>query len=99
MAVFVFGVLAIFVVVFYKTALLVLKSLLWILIIGIPEKLMPAIILGAERRSEIKKGLKARGEYPNLKIRLLQFMNRFFRALVETFTDPINEIRQSVFRK
>lgn len=95
----IFTVIGLIVIVSYKTFLLFLKGLLWVLVIGIPEKLMPFIVLGAEKRSQMKREMKAAGTYPSLRTRCYDFVNRLSKAIVETFTDPFQEIHRFIFRK
>ncbi|USI64608.1 hypothetical protein LMK05_07105 [Lactococcus petauri] len=94
----IFTVIGLIVIVSYKTFLLFLKGLLWMLVIGIPEKLMPFIVLEAEKRSQMKREMKAAGTYPSLRSRYYDFINRLSKAIVETFTEPLKEIKESVFK-
>lgn len=94
----IFSVLGLFIIVSFKTFILLLRGALWVLIIGIPEKLMPWIVLGAEEKRRVKRELKAAGVYPSLKVRFISFIQRLGRAFIETFTDPVVEMKQAIFR-
>lgn len=95
----IFSVLGLFFIVSLKTFIILFRGVLWVLIIGIPEKLMPWIVLGAEEKRRVKREMKAAGVYPPVKERLTNFFQRLGRAFIETFTEPIVEIKQAVFRK
>lgn len=87
------------VIISYKSLILFLKSLLWLLVIGIPEKLMPWIVLGAEKRKSMKREMKAAGTYPSFRNRIFDFGRRLIYAIIETFTEPFKEIKESVLKK